>query len=320
MSANRLHAGSTDAASRGRLRLGLCCLFNGEPAAKFRTTTAAVLSRMPAEDRRERLLDLGHANFLALAETIQACRRVGIHALRVMSGLLPLATHPEHTYGLHDLRRETLEIVRETFWQARMAEIRLSFHPDQFVVLNSPTASVTQSSVRELEMHADLAEALGADVITIHGGGGYGDKPAALRRLAETLGRLPDRIRARLTLENDDKVFHVEDLLPVCRELRIPLTYDVHHHRCLADGLSVGAATEQALRTWNREPLFHISSPRDGWQSSQPWRHADFVRASDFPAEWRSLHVTVDVEAKAKERAVLRLRKALARTAEGAAK
>lgn len=94
----------------------------------------------------------------------------------------------------------------------------------------------------------------------------------------------------------------------------MPLTYDVHHHRCLPDGLDVAEATELALSTWRREPLFHISSPRDGWTSKQPSRHADYVCREDFPDEWRHRRLTVDVEAKAKERAVLQLQEALARS------
>lgn len=297
----------------GAVRLGLCCQFQDEPTVRFRTTTARALRSLPLDVRRQRLLDICHSNFVALREAIRACERLGITAFRVMSGLMPLATHPDHFYGLDDLRRETLEVLRDSAWLARSASIRLSFHPDQFVLLGSLRPEVTRAALRDLELHGDLAEALGADVITIHGGGAYGDKSAALKRIEKTVDSLPQRVRARLTFENDDKVFHVQDLLPLCHSTGIPLTYDVHHHRCLPDGLSQEEATEQALATWNREPLFHLSSPRDGWKAKQPWRHADYVRRSDFPDEWLSIPLTVDVEAKAKEQAVFRLRRSLAR-------
>jgi UV DNA damage endonuclease len=89
----------------------------------------------------------------------------------------------------------------------------------------------------------------------------------------------------------------------------VPLVYDVHHHRCLPDGLSVEEATEQALATWNREPLLHISSPLEGWSGTKPQPHHDFIDLADFPACWRGLHVTIEVEAKAKELAVLQLKR-----------
>jgi len=91
----------------------------------------------------------------------------------------------------------------------------------------------------------------------------------------------------------------------------IPLVYDVHHHRCNPDGLSVEEATNQAIATWNREPLFHISSPLEGWKGPKPSRHHDFINVRDFPQCWHDLDVTVEVEAKAKEVAVQQLRTTL---------
>jgi UV DNA damage endonuclease len=85
----------------------------------------------------------------------------------------------------------------------------------------------------------------------------------------------------------------------------------VHHHRCLPDDLSVEQATAGAIETWNREPLFHISSPLGGWQSARPQLHDDFIDPNDFPECWRSLDVTVEVEAKAKEVAIERLQQSL---------
>ena len=190
---------------------------------------------------------------------------------------------------------------------AQERELRLSFHPDQFVVLNSPNPRTLAHSLTELSYQAEVAEWVGADSINIHGGGAYGDKTAALRTLRENVERLPALVRSRLTLENDDKIFTPSDLLPVCADTGVPLVYDVHHHRCLPDDLSVKAATERAVATWNREPLFHISSPLAGWRGPKPERHHDYIHPRDFPPVWKPLVVTVEVEAKAKELAVLKL-------------
>ena len=129
--------------------------------------------------------------------------------------------------------------------------------------------SLTQS-IAELEYQAEVAQWIGADVVNIHGGGAYGDKQAALRTFAKNLARLSKKARRLLTLENDDKIYTPADLLPFCREQGIPFVYDVHHHRCTPDGMSVEEATRQALATWNREPLFHISSPIEGWNGPKP--------------------------------------------------
>ena len=83
--------------------------------------------------------------------------------------------------------------------------------------------------------------------------------------------------------------------------------YDLHHHRCLPDGRNVEETTAQALETWDREPLFHISSPLKSWADANPRNHHDYIDRKDFPEFWRNLDITVEVEAKAKELAVLRL-------------
>jgi UV DNA damage endonuclease len=218
-------------------------------------------------------------------------------------------THPEVGYRLGDLPDAdaisgNLTAVKD-FAQAN--DIRLSFHPDQFVVLSSPHAHVVDSSVRELTYHAFLAERIGADVINIHGGGVYGDKDAALARFAVVYRDLPASVTSRLTLENDDVSYTVRDLLPTCRDLDIPLVYDVHHHRCNPDGLTESKATDLAAITWqDREQYCHISSPRAGW-SGNPKPHADYIDPTDVPDCWRQRLMTVDVEAKAKELAVMRL-------------
>ncbi len=206
--------------------------------------------------------------------------------------------------------RISVEIVRrfqECGHFVHKHKLRTCFHPDQFVVLNSPRRDVVEKSVHELEYQAEVAEWVGADVVNIHGGGAYGDKQKALADFARNLKLLSHRARSRLTVENDDKTYTPADLLPICKAEGLPLVYDVHHHRCNPDGMSVEQATRKALATWNREPLFHISSPIEGWDGPNPGRHHDFIDVKDFPEFWRRKKITVEVEAKAKEVAVKKL-------------
>jgi UV DNA damage endonuclease len=86
--------------------------------------------------------------------------------------------------------------------------------------------------------------------------------------------------------------------------------YDVHHHRCNPDGLSIEEATDLAAETWqvsNREQYCHLSSPRAGWGAGDPKPHADYIDLADLPECWLGRAMTVDIEAKAKELAVVKL-------------
>ena len=253
------------------MRLGLCCLFRDQPI-KFVTTTATAVAKMKRPDALAKLSALCLANADALWESLRFCSSQGIGCFRLNSQILPLKTHPLLGYAVDELPAAN-EIVRRfercgTF--VRRHRLRTCFHPDQFVVLNSRRADVVEASIRELEYQAEVAEWVAADVINIHGGGAFGDKPKALADFARVVDRLSARVRTRLTVENDDKLFTPTDLLPICRATGIPLVYDVHHHRCNRDTLTQDEATAEALATWDREPLFHISSPIEGWQGPKP--------------------------------------------------
>lgn len=296
------------------IRLGLCCIFRDEPI-QFGNTTATASGKMKRADALVKLSGLCLANAEALLAALDFCAENGIGCFRVNSQILPLKTHPQLGYRVDELPQGKAIVRRFKDGGAfvRQHGLRTCFHPDQFVVLNSQRPEVVEASIRELEYQAEVATWIGADVINIHGGGAFGDKPKALGDFARSLKRLSRRTKSRLTVENDDKIFTPADLLPVCRATGIPLVYDVHHHRCNPDGLSEEEATEQAIGTWDREPLFHISSPIDGWQGPRPERHHDFIDLQDFPKCWLNLDVTVEVEAKAKEVAVLKLKAELER-------
>jgi len=291
-----------------QIRWGMCCLFAEEPIA-FRTTTATSLLRMSPSERLRKLSGLCLSNAESLLAALRYCHANGIGSFRIGSSMLPVKTHPEVGYRVDELPDgDSITAAFQCCGEfAKQHGLRTVFHPDQFVVLNSPREDVVQKAVADLEYHAEVAEWVAADVINIHGGGAYGNKAKALDDFARSVDRLSDRVRQRLTVENDDKTFSPEDLLPLCRRIGLPLVYDVHHHRCLPDALSVGVATEQALGTWDREPLFHLSSPLAGWDAPKPERHHDYIDVADFPDEWLKLRVTVEVEAKAKELAVKRL-------------
>jgi len=293
------------------IRLGLCCIFK-EQEIKFKTTTATYLDRL--DDPYKKISDIIFHNVCQLRLAIQYCIDHDIGSFRITSRFFPLYTHPKYKYLLKDLDNHDAILKGLNRCRDLSGEygLRLTFHPDQFVVLNSQRKDVVINSVAEVEYHAVMAEHLGADIINIHAGGVYGDKDAALCRLEAGLEMLSESALKRLTIENDDRSYTPEDLFGICCKKGVPLVYDVHHHRCLKDGWSEEKATSKSLETWNREPLFHISTPRSGWGESNQRSHNDFIDISDFPLFWGKIpNLTVEVEAKSKELAVLKLRREL---------
>jgi UV DNA damage endonuclease len=299
------------------IRFGLCCLFKNE-SVKFRHSTAKNLQRFESSEYLQRLSELCLHNSKSLLTAVDTVDRLGIRSFRVMTPMFPLYTHPSLGYALEDLpdRSEilkTLSLVKE-FKQDH--DIRLSLHPDQFNVLNSLRPEVVDQSVKELEYQNILAGLIGANVINIHIGGVYGDKKTASERFIENFNLLSDGLKNRLTIENDDRSYTPEDLAPISEKTGIPIVYDVHHHRCNKDSLSVKEATDLSINTWKRlgrEPYFHISSPKSGWDSKNVKAHSDYIDINDFPEYWRELKIdfTLDFEAKDKELAVLKLKEEL---------
>ncbi len=304
------------------IRWGLCCQFV-DAAIKFRTATHRYVSGLEPGARRDYLAAIARDNAAALASAVEFCHVLGIGAFRINSQILPLATHPVTGYTLGALD-EAADLAGEFAAVRPLAAslgVRLSFHPDQFVVLNSERERVRDASRQELEMQAYLAELVGADLLTLHVGGATGGVDAAIERLERSLDALSPRVRDRLGFENDDRLFSPADLLPLCARTGVALVYDSHHHRCHPDALTADEASRRAAETWAgrdpslgfaaREPYFHVSSPRDGWDAKNPRPHADYVDPADVPAVWREMDVTVDVEAKEKERAVLAIKAAV---------
>ena len=293
------------------IRWGLCCLVVDAPI-RFRSATHAYVSRLDRDTAASYVADIALHNAQSLCEVLEYCARIGIRSFRITSQLFPLATHPVSGYTIADLiaAAEVRSRLERAAAIAREHGIRLSLHPDQFVVLNSARPEVVASAIGELEWQATVAELVGADVICLHGGSTAGGWDAAVDRLVEGIERLSPRARSRLALENDDRCFPLVELLPVSLATGIPVILDAHHHRVIDGGLTLEEATDWSLATWgDREPYFHLSSPKAGWGSGDPRPHADFIDPADVPDYWRALGgtLTVDVEAKAKERAVLRL-------------
>jgi UV DNA damage endonuclease len=269
-----------------------------------------------------------------LREIFAYLDEVDIRLYRMASGLAPYATHPDHP-EFHGQVDECAAELAEVGAEACRLGLRLSFHPSQYIVLNSPDADLARRSAADVEVQAAILAAMGLDdeaVVVLHVGGVYGDREAARARFARRYERLSPVARRRLALENDDGRFDVEDVLWLHDRIGIRVIFDVHHHHCYnRRDLQTAEAARLCLATWQgwaARPKVHFSSPRTDWgfrhgskeQASQPrWSsHAEFADPFAFIDLYRSVAdgaPDVILEAKAKDVAVQQLRRDLQRYA-----
>lgn len=263
-----------------------------------------------ALDKVRRTASENLANCLRL---LHHCHANHVRVYRFSSKIIPLATHPELSHW--DYTGELGPQLAQLGDFITAHQMRVTFHPDHFTLLNSPREDVFIASVADLAHHCRLFIAMGLDnraKLILHVGGGYSNKEAALERFLENWGRVPRGIAERLTLENDDKTFTAEETLYLCEKLQLPMVLDLHHVRCNPGTSSLTEIYPRFLATWKDTglpPKLHISSPKS---EADLRSHHEYVNPQDlYPAlrQLREFNSDIDimVEAKQKDVAMLRL-------------
>jgi UV DNA damage endonuclease len=267
----------------------------------------------------ERLRALTAANLARLHGVLDFNAAHGVRMFRLSSDIVPFGSDPVNAMPWWDEFAEPLAHIGE---QIRTSGMRVSMHPGQYTVLSSPHPRILDAARADLIFHARLLESLGVDTqhkIVVHVGGAYADKAAALDRWIRAVGTLPEAVRARLVLENDERLFGAEDVLVASAATGVPVVLDVFHQRVFAGGCADAALPDlmrRAARTWEAQrdgvPKIHYSSQADGLR---PGAHAEYVEPAEF-AHFLALapaDVEFDcmLEAKAKDLALFRLRDAL---------
>ena len=193
--------------------------------------------------------------------------KVEIDMYRMSSDIAPYATHPDMPQ-FHNMVAESDAELAAFGKKARDLDIRLSFHPSQFVLLNSPDPALTQKSIWDLASQAEILDRMGTGpeaVLITHVGGVYGDREESRARWIEGYEQCPDHVRRRLVLENDDIRFSAADVLWIHQRCGVPLVFDYQHFWCLnPEGLDLRATLERIVRSWPEgvRPKIHFSSPR----------------------------------------------------------
>ena len=279
-----------------------------------------------------------------LARIFEHLQRHRIDMYRMSSDLAPYVTHPDMPQ-FHGMIAESAGELGAIGKKARELELRLSFHPSQYLVLNSPDPALVRQSVWDLAAQAEMLDLmeLGPEaVVVIHVGGAYGDRASGARRWAETWSTLPEHVRRRLVLEHDDLRFSAADVLWIHRHTGVRLVFDYQHFWCFnPERLDLLDTLRAILATWpdGVRPKIHFSTPRTELRevarksrrtgktekvyAAPVWTgHADFCNPFEFATFMRTaseLEFDVMLESKAKDLALIRLRPDMLRYADDVA-
>jgi UV DNA damage endonuclease len=221
-------------------------------------------------------------NIACLRKILTWNRGNDILFFRITSDLVPFASHPVCTAPWQETFEDDLAAIGDFI---RKSGIRISMHPDQFIILNAPDPGIVERSIAELQYHAevlDLMDLPAAAKIQLHVGGVYGDAVKSIDRFVRTYETLDPAIRRRLVVENDDKRFTAADCLHIHERTGIPVLFDVFHHACASNGEDVRTMLQRIQKTWKT----HDGTMMVDYSSQNPGKrmggHAEQIDIDDF--------------------------------------
>jgi len=288
------------------LNVGYACINLSLQAEKI-TTTRGMIKKTFTEKGVQYASQLALQNVQDLLKIVDWNLKNGFRLFRITSDLFPWASE----YSLNQL--PDYGKIRAILEEVGSRPIRLTMHPGPFNHL-AGQGKVLNNTITDLEYQSAVFDLMGSppshwNKINIHAGGTYGDKQATLARFVENFGKLSENLRARLTVENDDRpsLYSVSDLLYLHEKIGTPIVFDYFHHSLHPDGLTEEKAFLIAFDTWDVRPVFHYSDSRQDREDPKARReaHADWLYSS---ANTYGKDVDIVFESKMKELAILRLR------------
>lgn len=283
--------------------LGLVCITTTEEV-RYKTVTRKSLLALDEAAQKEKLRSIYTENIARLGKAVRFCLANKINLYRMTSAMFPFSD--EETGA--KILEEFVEVLAKIGNEATENKLRLVLHPDQFVVLSSDSETVVENSIKILRMHAKTMDLLKQPrsewaAMTIHGG-----KSDRADRMVENILKLPEEIRSRIVLENDEYAYSSDEILAICRRARVPMVFDAHHHICREklenyNDKSVEKAFWSARETWTNpaNQMVHISNGRERFGDRA---HSDLILT--MPEVFR-FAPWIEVEAKHKEIAMAKL-------------
>lgn len=265
---------------------------------------------------RERFLETVQKNLDCLKEILEWNAEKGFFFFRIGSPLIPFASHPV-------CKIEWVKHFKKQFKEIgsyiKKNKMRISMHPDQFVLINAKDEKIVKNSIKELEYHCKLLDAMGLDStakVMIHVGGVYGDKEKSIERFIQNYKKLSAFVKKRFVIENDDRCYSLKDCLNINKKLKIPIVFDKFHHECKNNGESIKKAMAFAKRTWSKKDgllIVHYSDQKMGARIGSHSEHIDVKEFKKFIKETKKFDFDLMLEIKDKEKSALEAIKILKR-------
>jgi UV DNA damage endonuclease len=235
-----------------------------------------------------------------------------IKSFRMTSNMLPLY---EFCHSIAHSDESLIAKFKKLGNMFKENGIRVTCHPGQFTVISSDEDRIVQNSIRELEYHAWMFDQMGFErsphyAINIHGG-----KSDRTSKLIDVYKTLPDSVKSRLTLENDESSYDPRELLYVSEQTGVPVVLDTHHYTFNTGGMTIEEAFNETLATWGKhKPLQHLSNTEIGMENgsfTERRKHSDYIHSVPQLQLEYVLNdlIDIDIEAKAKNLALLEMRR-----------
>ncbi len=292
------------------MNLGYACI--NMSMGKKVTTNRTMVKRTFNEKGLDYVSELALLNAKDVIRILEWNRLNGISLFRLSSALIPWGDNIDITQ-LKDYKEIKSELKKAGDF-AKFHNMRINSHPGPFNVLVSPSESVVEKTIADLELHGKVFDMMGLSKtpynnINIHCNGVYGDKKAAMDRFIKNFQRLSKSVQSRLTIENDDKasMYSVKDLMYIYEKIGIPIVFDYHHHQFCTGDLSEEQALKLASTTWpkNIKQEVHYSESKalhENNPKEKPQAHSYLINT--LPNTY-GLDLDIMVEAKGKELAIL---------------
>jgi len=283
-----------------RVRLGYACISN---SVNETTSSPYTYNEYLKSGNLDKLYKVIISNLHGLEKIIIYNIKNNIHFYRMSSKIIPLSTKDDVHFDYIDKYKDIYDRIGKLISNSGM---RVDFHPDQFCVLNSTKREVVENSIKILDYHFNLLEALNIKdkLLVLHVGSSVLGKDNAIRRFINSVNKLPDYLKEVIAIENDDKIFTVEDVNYISSVLNIPVVLDYHHYKCNISDIDI----KKIFDSWQgKVPKIHFSSSR----SKKDFRsHSDYVDSDDFIKfidMIKEYDADVDIMIEAKDEALFRL-------------